>query len=166
SVRRQLLDVEDLETVATEDVLTRPEREVGEVLVVNRVELVLLNEPHQVGELERDDAIRGQDLRDAAYERMEVGDLRQHVVGGDQVGLHALGTQPRRQGRAEEVDDRVDAHVDGGPGDVGGGLHSQHGDPQIAEPSEQVPVVGGELHDQRMPVEAETSGHRLRVPTG
>ena len=54
AVRRQLLDVEEPQPVRREDALDREEREVGEVLVVDRVELVLLHQPQQVRELHRD----------------------------------------------------------------------------------------------------------------
>ena len=53
----QLVDVEDPQAVGGEDPLGRHQREVGEVLVIDGVELVLFDELLQVGELDGDDAL-------------------------------------------------------------------------------------------------------------
>ena len=55
-VRRQLLDVEHRETVGPQDPVGGAQREVREVLVIDRVELILLEEPKEMRELERQDA--------------------------------------------------------------------------------------------------------------
>ena len=57
---RQLLDVDELQAVARGQAVDRDEREVGEVLVIDGVELVLGDQPLEVRELERDDALRRQ----------------------------------------------------------------------------------------------------------
>jgi hypothetical protein len=51
AVRRKLLDVEQGEAVLLEDRLGGSEGEVGKVLVVDRVELVPLDQAQQVGKL-------------------------------------------------------------------------------------------------------------------
>src|SRR5262249_17021636 len=54
AMRGQLLDVEKRKLLAGEDLLDGDPGEVREVLVVDRVELVLRYQPHHVGELHRD----------------------------------------------------------------------------------------------------------------
>ena len=58
TVSGQLLDIEEGQAVRREDALGRHEGEVGEVLVVDRVELVLCHQAHQVGELHGDHPTR------------------------------------------------------------------------------------------------------------
>ena len=54
---RLLLDVEEREAVALEDPLHREQRQIGEMLVVDRVELNLANEVQQVRELDGEHAV-------------------------------------------------------------------------------------------------------------
>ena len=60
------------------------------MLVVDGVELVLVDQPLEMRELERDHALGLQQTRDAGDEVVEVGNLRQHVVADDEIGLACL----------------------------------------------------------------------------
>ena len=63
-MRRQLFHVEHREPVMREHALDREEREVAEMLVIDRVELVLFDKPAQMGKFHRDDATgRQQEVR-------------------------------------------------------------------------------------------------------
>ena len=76
-------------------------REVGEVLVIDRVPLVVLDQAHQVGELHRDHAPGLQQDLHAGHEVVEVGDVREHVVaraaGRRLIRLPANGQSPGRR---------------------------------------------------------------------
>ena len=100
AVRGNFLDVEDAEAVGREDAARSGEREVREVLVVDRVELVLFDESREVRELHRDHTVGLQQQLDAGDEVVEVGDLGQHVVPDHQVGPDAVarraGSRARR----------------------------------------------------------------------
>src|SRR5262245_42627760 len=76
AVGRKLLDVEEDESVAGEDLLDGAEAQVRAVLVVDRVELVALDEPHQVGELEREHALGREEDLESRDEGVEVGEDR------------------------------------------------------------------------------------------
>jgi hypothetical protein len=52
-VRRNLVDVEQPQAVMREDLLDGAERQIREVLVIDRVELVLVHQLEQVRELHR-----------------------------------------------------------------------------------------------------------------
>ena len=58
AVRLELLHVDDLEAVALGQAVRRQQREVGEVLVADGVELVLGDQALQVRELQRDHPFR------------------------------------------------------------------------------------------------------------
>ena len=116
AVRRQLLDVEHRRPCGGEDALRREQREVREVLVVDRVELVVLDEPQQVRELHRDRRRR----RRAAIcmprdEVVEVGHVASTLLPSSRSALAAPPRAPRAVVAAEERDDRRDAPLDAPP---------------------------------------------------
>ena len=105
----QFLDVEDSQAVRGEDALRRAQREIREMLVVDRVELVLGDEPHEMRKLDRRDAPRREQGGDAGDEGIDVGHLRQHIVGDDEVGGLAGGAQTPPGRLVEEPDQGLDA---------------------------------------------------------
>jgi hypothetical protein len=109
AVRRQRLDVPHRQALGREDALHRAQRQVREVLVIDRVELRLLHQAQQVRELDRDRARRRQRLAQATDEVVDVGHVGQHVVAEDQVGPGAARRRSGGRSRAEELDDRLDA---------------------------------------------------------
>ncbi len=163
----QLLDVEQPHPRPGEHLFDGEEAEVGEVLVVDRVELVVLDQPEQVGELHRDHAARLEQDRHAADEVVEVRHVGQHVVAQQQVGPDAVGDHLGRRRPAEELDPAGHApllqrHL----GHVRGRLHAQHGHAAGLEVLQQVAVVGRDLHHLRLGAEPEPVDHRPDVPLG
>ena len=154
-MRSELEHVEHLEPVRAQDHARREEREVGEVLVVDGVELIALDQPDQVRELDRDDALRREDRLHAGREVVEIGDVGEDVVGDQEVGAAALGGEPIGDLAAEELDHGLDALLARGLGHVGGGLDAQGRDAELDHMLEQVAVVAGELDDEAVGVEAE-----------
>ena len=100
AVGRQFLDVEHVRPWCGEDPLGSTKREVGEVLVVDRVELVARDEPQQVRELERDHAAAARAGSSARDEVVEIGDVGQHVVADEQVGRACPRRRAARRGVA------------------------------------------------------------------
>ena len=80
---------------AAKHALRGQEREVLEVLVVDRVELVVLDQPQQVRHLDRHDALGREHHLEAGDEVVEVRHVRHHVVGGEQVRAPPLGHELR-----------------------------------------------------------------------
>ena len=60
--------------------------------MIDRVELVLVDEPLEMRKLERDHTVRRQKMRHPCGEVVEIGDLRQHIVADDEIGPPALET--------------------------------------------------------------------------
>src|SRR5207245_1978193 len=87
-----------------EDALGRVQREIREVLVVDRVELIAFDQPRQMRKLEGDRSVPGEHQADATHEIVEVGYLCQDVVADDQVGAAALLRESRRGFDPKELD--------------------------------------------------------------
>ena len=165
-MRRQLLDVEHAQAVRGEGRGRRVEREVREVLVVDRVELVALDEADQVRELDRDRAARREQHLEAAGDVVQVGHVRVDVVGDDQVRRAVGGEQGLRERDAEELRQRRDALGARGLGDVAGRVDAQDGDPAGDEVAEEVAVVAGHLDDPAVGPQAEPLDHGVGELTG
>ena len=97
AVRGQFLDIEECQAVGRKDLFCRDEREIGEVLVVDRVELVLRHQAHQVGKLNGDDTLRFEEYLHAFHKIVDVRHLRQNIVADDQICLFPLGIPVRRR---------------------------------------------------------------------
>ena len=86
AVRRKFLYVPDAQTMRREDVLCCVEGQVGEMLVVNGVELPLCHQLQQVRKLERYGAARRKRGGQPGDEIIDVWHVSQNVVG-DSVSL-------------------------------------------------------------------------------
>ncbi len=100
--------------------------------MVDRVPLFVLDQAQQVGELHRHHPSALEQQLDAAHEVVDVGHVRQHVVGHHEVGRRR-GGQRARGGRPEELDQRWHIALARYGGDIGGRLHPEHGDARGAE---------------------------------
>src|SRR5881296_4629866 len=105
-MRRQLFYVKQRESMGGEHRLRAEKREVGKMLMVNRVELVLLDEPHEVREFDGDGAKRLQQDLEAGDEVIEVVHLGEDVFPQQEIGLLPLLRQPGREICAEELRQR------------------------------------------------------------
>ena len=146
---RELLDVEEREAVVREDGRHGEEREVREVLVVDRVELVVLHQLQQVRELHRDDAV-GREQRSPcrATKSLRSGTCASTLLPSSRSARRALVAEPRRQSRCRRTRPSV-----GMPAllrrrrDVRRRLDAEHGHRALDEVLEEVAVVAGDLDD-------------------
>ena len=109
AVRRQLVDIDDAQPRRAERARSGEERQVRVVLVIDRVVLPPLDQAEQVRELERHETGVLDQRAESRGETADVGDVREDVVGDDQVGVSVLGGDRGPGFRAEELDDRRDA---------------------------------------------------------
>src|ERR1035437_4564279 len=91
SVGWMFFHVEDMQAVGGGYTLHGGEREIGEVLVVDRVRLSSLDQIHQVGKLERGDPVGLQQDGKAGGKIIDVRNMGEDIVGGHEVGLPAFG---------------------------------------------------------------------------
>ncbi len=162
-MRRQTLDVEEVEAVAGERAASGGEREVAKVLVVDRVELSAVDERHEVRKLDRDDALGREQRLHARDKRVEVRRVRENVVAEQQVCLEPIVHHPPRLVGAEEGDARRDATRAGDRRDVGRGLDAEARDPLRDDVLQEVAVVGGDLDDVALRPEPEALRHVVHV---
>ncbi len=143
----QLLDVDDAHLHAGEEGVEDQQREIREVLVVDRVELVLGDQPKQVRHLDRDDPLWLQEDLQALDEVEQPRYVREHVVARDEVGLDTARAEPLRCFGAEEGHLRGNPLVDGRLRDVGGRLDAQDRHAVGLEVLQEVAVVARDLDD-------------------
>src|ERR1035437_1996862 len=146
SVGGVFFHIEYREPVGGKDPVNRRERQIGKVLVVDGVKLAFGNQLEQVRKLEGCYALGFQQHGKASDEIIDVRHMGQHVVGGSQIGLLALGSQFPDLTHAEEVLHNRDALGAGGGSGAGGGLHPGTGDVAGLDILQQVAVVGGDLY--------------------
>src|SRR4029079_6345246 len=89
-VRRQPLHVKERQPMVTEDGAYRGEGKIAEVLVVDGIERVVAHQFQQVRELHRDETILAQQQLQSGDKIVEGGNVRQHVIAQQQVGLAEL----------------------------------------------------------------------------
>jgi hypothetical protein len=155
AVGRDLVEVDDRQSLGGEDAFGRREREVREVLVVDRVEEVRLDELHQVRELDRRRSLLREEGLHARDEVVQVRRLGEHVVGDDQVRRLRFLHELARRLLPEEGDAGRHSALEGCSGDVPGGLDPERRDLPLDEVLEQVAVVARQLDDEALLVQPE-----------
>ncbi len=123
--------------------------------MIDGIELIALEETHQVRELEGDGAGRLENRGDARHEGIDVGDLGEHIVADHQVGHAPRGSQSLGRCVVEEHDLGLDAALARSLGDICRRLDSQAGDPLLDEILEKVTVVAGELDHEALVIEPQ-----------
>ena len=136
--------------MAPEQLIERRDREVAQVLMVDRVELAVVDQIDQIGHLQDRDAVLFEQGGDALDQAVQVGHVGEHVVGEDHVGAPALGLEPGRELAAEEFDQGRYAGPDRGRRRGLGGIDAQDRDAALDEVAQQVAVVAGDLDHQRV----------------
>ena len=164
TVRAQLLDIDNAQAARFQCAPRRQQRQVGEVLVIDRVVLPPLDQPKQVRELKRHRPRVLHQRPQPGRESANVRHVREDVVGGDQVRLAVLGRYRGARIRAEEFHHGPDALSDGGLGDVAGRLDPEHRDAGRREMLEQVAVVARDLGHQAVGGKPELGRHLAGVP--
>ncbi len=89
-----------------------------------------------------------QQARDAGDEVVEIGNLRQDVVAGDQIGLQALGGELIGELDAKELRPCGHALLDGHARNVLGRLDAEHRHPERQEMLQQIAVVARQFDDE------------------
>ena len=134
------------------------------MLVINGVELALLDELKQMGELHRDNAVILQRAFQSLYEIVDLRNMGKDIVADDQIGLYALPDQSLLcKIGAEEIDDGVDSFLDGDRGGVGSGVDPQNRYIPFLEILQQVAVIGSDLDDLSVFIVPEALDHHIHI---
>src|SRR5437867_3482224 len=162
-MRLQLLHIEHHELVRREESLHRQQREVREVFVINGVELIACNQPHQMRKLYRDHPTGREQNPQSRNEVVELGYLGEHVIPDQQVGPLAAGSHLPRHLPPKELDPGRHALLDRHLGHIRSRLDPLHRDAPGHEPLQQVAVIARDLHHPTVPVQAEPLDHVIGV---
>src|SRR5258708_9367657 len=139
------------------------ERKVRKMLMVNRVDLALGAQTHQMREFNRDNASVVQQYLQSFDEIVQVGNVGQDVVANDEIGAHALSAQCPRGSLTEEVDTRRNSSVAGYQGHVSRRLYAQDGNPAVNEVLQQIPVITCDFDDFALGADPEALDHRANI---
>ena len=118
------------------------------MLVIDGVVLVAFDQPQQVRNLDADPTGVGNQRTQPLAEVDDVGNVCEHIVGDDQIGLAVPGCHITTGLLAEEHDLGVDAPVPSHLGNVGGGLDPERSDATRDAVLQQVAVVARHLNDE------------------
>ena len=147
---RNALGVGDDQPVSRHAALEGGQREVAQVLVVDRVELAPVEQVLDVRHLDHGNPGRSEHLGHARDEPVEVRHVREHVVGVEHVCPQALSGERAPRGAAEEGRPRRDPVRLCDGRDVRGRLDAQDPDSGLPVCAQEVPVVAGRLdHEAR-----------------
>ena len=137
--------------------------------MIDRVELVFVDQPLKVGKLERNHAVRSKKMRHPRGEVIEVGDLRQHIVADDEVGRPPFGYESLRKPQAKEFDKCRNILLARHCGNIGGWFDAGHGNAQRQKVLKQISVVARDFdtpdfsgQDEAVPQSFRNIGARAR----
>ena len=160
---RQFLDIEHPHAMVFPDALMGEQREIRKVLVIDRVELVLLDQPEDVRPLDGHHAVPGQKGLDAGHEAVEVGHLGQNVVAGHQISLSAFRSKRAGKLVSEKLNPRRNADLDRGLGHVCGRLDAEAGYAVLDEVAQEIAVIAGEFDHEAPVVQTEARNHLFGI---
>src|SRR5260370_14926671 len=89
AVSSQRLHIKERQAMCSKDLFGCQKREIGEVLMVNRVELVFFHQPLKMRELHGDFAMRFQQDLHSRDKIVQIEDLRKYAVAEEQIRLLA-----------------------------------------------------------------------------
>src|ERR1700730_2618284 len=133
------------------------------MLMVNRIDLALGAQTHQVREFKSDDALIVQQYLQSLDEIVQVRNVGQDVVANDEIGAHALSAQCPRGSLTEEVDTRRNSSGAGYHGDVSRRLYAQDRNPAVNKVLQQIPVITCDFDDFALGADSESLDHRANI---
>ena len=135
---------------------------VAEVLVIDRVEFQLGDEIAHIRRLDHGYAVRLEQPLDAARESVGIGNMREDVVGVDDVGELAFRGEPPGKLLVEELNQRRDAlGLDRELRDVGRGLDAENRDAALLVELQQISIVARDLDHEACRPETAAADQRL-----
>ena len=132
--------------------------------MINGVELIVLDEPQQMRELESDDTGWLQRNLKAADKVIDVWDVGENVAAEKKVGGFAIGQKFLRRLNAKEFyDTRNLLLFPCNFRDVGGRLDAKNGNALGLKMLKKVSVVTGDFDDLAIRIKVETLHHHLAI---
>ena len=166
-MNREPFDFDDLQVVSPEKAVERGQREVAEVLVIDRVELDVIDQLLEVRSFDDDDAVRFQNRLETRDDSVQIGDVGENVVGVNDICPFTVSRELLGEITAEEFADRADPffglrHAR----DVASRFDTENGDARLLVPLEQVAIVAGDFDDEAACVQVFGVGQSIGDPLG
>ncbi len=154
TVNGHALDVVQIQPMLPEQFIQRRDREVAEVLVVDRVEFHMIDEIHHIGHFNDSQAILLQDRMDAGNKAIQIRDVGQDIVGQKDIGLLAFvrSVSSARSWPKKVIIVGMPASCAAVAGALAGSMPCT-GMPLLSEILQHIAVVAGRFHDQAVLVQ-------------
>src|SRR6185503_19577976 len=162
-MRRNLFDVEYSKPMLRENFFDGAERKIGEVFMIDGVELVICHDPHEVREFHRHDALWFEQYLEALHEIIEIGHMRQYVIADDEVRLPPLGRQLPCCLCTEKFYQGGNAVFDGDLGYVFCRLDAHHRNSSGHEILQQISIIARNFDDITLTAQLEAIDHQIRI---
>src|SRR5713226_3034201 len=162
-MRGQLFDVKQHQPERIQNLFRSQQGEVREMLMVDRVKLILLDQLQQVRELERQNPSGLEQDLDSSNKVAEIGNLRQNIVADQQIRLFTLRSQLSSQPLAKKLHQCRNLLLLGNFRHVGGRLNAQHRNLFLDKVLQQVAIVAGQFHNQTPFIQPKPVAHLIGV---
>ena len=163
AVSGQLFHIRYSQSGSTKNLRNRQERQVREMFVINGVKLCVLDELHQMRELQRDRSSGFQHGFQSTRKVVDVGNMRKHIVANDQIrGPAGLG-KPLSHGFAEEFSNHGDPDLLGGRRSARRRLDSETRNTGIHEIPKKISIIRGNLDDEAFAIQRKSSNDFLGI---
>src|SRR3972149_8567153 len=142
------------------------EREVGEMLMINSIELALLHEAHQVGKLHGDHAVRLKKNFHPLNKIIQLRHMGEHIITDYQIGLHAITGKISSSFLTKKHNFCGYSFFQRRFRNICGWFYTQYKDAPGIKIMEQISVVAGEFNDQILPVQAKPRRRHVNIVFG
>src|SRR6185503_7556056 len=146
TVGRNFFDIEDRESVGEKNLLDRSKGQVGKMLVVNRVELIFVHEPHQMRELHGNHSRALQQHLQACDKVVDVGYMCEDIISEQQIGLFSLRDKLTGGFYTEEFNERRNSFALRHCSNIGSGLNTKNRNTPLNKVLEEVSIIACDLH--------------------
>ena len=127
--------------------------------MVNGIELLFLHQSQQMGEFHRDDTTGLKQYFHTRNKIVQVRNMREDIIADQQIRLWELLYQFVCQRLSKKPTDRFYTTLNRHFGNICSGLNTQAGDVLFYKVLEQITVVAGDLHHQRIRSQTKTIQH-------
>jgi hypothetical protein len=163
SVRSELLDVEDGQAVVIEYSADGRKREIGKVLVIDRIELIVFHQPDEMGEFHRDHPVISHQRCEAVDEIVQVRHMGEDIVAQDEIGPAAFVHDVSCGLPPEKPRPGFNAPLPRIRGDAVGGLDTEARDAFTDEVLQQIAVVTRNLDDEGIVIDPMILHHLVYI---
>src|SRR5258706_15761514 len=125
-MRGQFVHIDELEPVPGRHGVYGDEGEIGEMFVVNRIELIAFHQSLQMREFERNQTIGLEELHHPRYEVIEIWNLGEDIIADDEIGVLSFCDEAFSQSGAEEIRARGNALINRNLRDIRSWLYPKH----------------------------------------